>query len=115
MPTSRVPRVLPKSAATITYREDGVNRVALEVNTPVAATLTLADQWYPGWQAQVDSRQVPLLHSGDQGIFRAVNVPAGTHTVTFLYEPASYRIGLYLALLSLAVLHFLRVAIGDFA
>ena len=94
------------AAATIAYREDGATRVALDVNTPAAAALILADQWYPGWQAHIDGRPVPLRHSGDSGVFRAVDVPAGTHIVTFRYEPASYRVGLYLALLSCFALTF---------
>jgi hypothetical protein len=92
--------------AAVTYREDGVNRVVLDVNAPAPAMLTLADQWYPGWQAQVDDRPAPLLHSGYEGVFRAVSVPAGTHAVAFRYEPASYRFGLYLALLSCGTLMF---------
>ena len=35
--------------------------------------------------------------------FRAVRLPAGKAEVVFSYEPASYRLGLFLGLLSLAL------------
>lgn len=79
---------------------DDVTRVELECTSPAASSLRLADQLYPGWVASIDG--VPtLLHRSDR-IFRSVDVPAGTHRVTFSFRPASFQVGLYLSLILLS-------------
>ena len=56
---------------------------------------------YPGWQAVVDGRtEIPLR---TDGAIMGIPLAAGRHRVTFRYEPAAYRVGLYLSLLSCAV------------
>ncbi len=62
----------------------------------------LADTYYPGWQATVDGRPVEL-HRGNY-LFRAVQVPAGAHTVRFEYRPRSFTIGLGLFVIGLSFL-----------
>jgi uncharacterized membrane protein YfhO len=79
---------------------DGPNRIVVPVSQPDAGWVLLSDTWYPGWQAQVDGRPAPILH-GDY-LFRAVQVPAGSHVLTFTYRPVSFWAGLLLSLLSLA-------------
>lgn len=81
----------------LTWQEDGPTRVALALETPAPAILTLADQFYPGWHAAVDGAPAPLERAGD--IFRAVRVPTGRHVVSFEYRPVGFRVGLYLLLL----------------
>lgn len=85
------------TGGTFCWEEDSATRVTLRVETPREARLVLADQWFPGWKARVDRSPVPIERAGPEGIFRAVRVPAGQHRVTFRYEPAGYRLGLYLA------------------
>ena len=43
---------------------------------------------YPGWIAELDGRQTPILRA--DVLFRAVEVPAGRHTVVFRYAPLSW-------------------------
>lgn len=66
--------------------------------------LTVADQWYPGWQAWVNGRPAPLLPRPE--IFRTVILPASapgkTETVEMRYQPTSFRLGLYGFCLALA-------------
>ena len=76
---------------------DGPTRVALKTNAPTAATLILADQFYPGWRVAVDNHPAPITRAPDAPIFRAVSLSAGPHTVAFRYEPAGIRLGIYLA------------------
>ena len=85
-------------AGTIKWKEDTPDRVVLAVSSSQeGAKLTLADQWYPGWKAWVDAKEVPVERDAATGIFRQIIVPAGQHTVTFRYEPTAFRLGLYLA------------------
>lgn len=74
-------------------------RVNVSANKPVV--LVLADAFYPGWQALVDGepREVfPVYYA-----FRGVTVEAGKHTVEFRYSPLSFRIGLAISTVVLAV------------
>jgi hypothetical protein len=61
----------------------------------------LAETYYPGWYAWVDGRPVPLLRANLA--FRAVAVPAGSHTVVFDYQPASVRLGGWLTAAAMGV------------
>ena len=45
------------------------------------------DAWDPGWQGTVDGRPTEVLPAN--GVFRAVAVPAGRHTVEMVYRPPS--------------------------
>lgn len=84
------------------WLEDGITRVGLRVEAPAPATLLLTDQYYPGWQALLDDRKpVPILRANE--VFRQVRIPAGRHVVRFRYQPASFRVGLYLMLVGMLV------------
>lgn len=84
----------------ITEARNGRVRVAVEASAN--ALLILADQYFPGWRATVDGREVPVQAANY--ILRAVAVPAGRHVVEFTYRPASFRLGLYLTLATLSLL-----------
>ena len=100
LPSARPRAVLTVNGATVggvEWTEDGPTRVTLKTNAPTAATLILADQWYPGWKVTVDGQPAPIEHAPDAPIFRAVPLSAGPHTVAFRYEPAGIRLGIYFA------------------
>ncbi|UYN91072.1 MAG: YfhO family protein [Anaerolineales bacterium] len=78
--------------------DSGANRVNIEVGTEQGGWLLLADTYYPGWQATVDGVAVDIQPA--YGVFRAVQVPAGTHEIEFLYRPLSFAIGLASSLLA---------------
>lgn len=87
-------------AGEATWTLDAATRVQLTTNSNVAAILNLNDQIYPGWRATVDGARVPVERQIGAPIYRSVHVPAGRHSVEFKFEPASFRIGLYLSLLA---------------
>jgi uncharacterized membrane protein YfhO len=62
--------------------------------------LVLSDIHFPGWKATVDGREVPIERV--DYLLRGVKLPAGAHDVEFAYEPASFRIGWIVSLLTLA-------------
>lgn len=70
-------------------------RVRLTVEAPAAGFVVLTDTFYPGWQATVDGRPVPIRAANLA--FRAISVPAGPHTITFVYRPLSFRLGLIIS------------------
>jgi hypothetical protein len=66
--------------------------------------LVLLDNYYPGWRVTdaVTGRRLPM-HRVNM-TFRGVPLPDTSREVRFRYEPASFRLGLYLALLAAMVL-----------
>jgi uncharacterized membrane protein YfhO len=61
----------------------------------------LADTFYPGWNATLDSKPVTIFKIN--GFFRGVFVPAGTHQIEFLYQPTSFYLGIAAAAATLLV------------
>jgi hypothetical protein len=84
------------------------HRVTVRAEVSEPGWLVLTDAYFPGWHATVngdEARIVPANYA-----FRAVPVPAGESTVTFTYEPASYRLGLFLTLASIGAVAAILVA-----
>ena len=61
----------------------------------------LTDLYHRGWRARVDGQPTPVYLANF--LFRAVYLPPGAHTVDFVFEPLSLRLGLAV---SVAVLAF---------
>jgi hypothetical protein len=84
-------------------------QVAITQYTPELIRLTadgpgyllLTDADYPGWLASVDGSPAPILRA--DLMFRAVELPAGTHTVEFRFEPLSVKVGLWVSGISWVV------------
>lgn len=64
--------------------------------------LVLADVFFPGWTATVDGVPTTVLRAN--GLFRAVEVGPGEHTVEFRYRPLTVRVGGLLTAISVAIL-----------
>jgi hypothetical protein len=73
---------LPGTARIIRY---GNTEVTVETDAPVGALLVLNDVWHPWWRADVDGAPAEILKANV--LFRAVEVPAGHHTVRFTFHP----------------------------
>jgi hypothetical protein len=54
--------------------------------------LVLTDVHYPGWEAMVNGKPVPILRA--DYAFRAVTLEEGIHTVEFTYKPDSRKLGI---------------------
>jgi hypothetical protein len=91
---------------TVIWNEDRANHLGLTVNARRAGMLDIDDQFYPGWQANIDGAPVFIRRQEVAPIFRSVEVPAGRHTVTFTYRPAAIRLGLFLTCIAAGFLAF---------
>jgi hypothetical protein len=76
----------------------GAEDARWRVTTAAPAYLVTTDAWYPGWEATIDERPVPIRRAN--GAFRAVRVATGEHVVRFRYAPGSVRLGLEVTALS---------------
>lgn len=74
------------------------NKVMIKTNLASDGFLFLSDNFYPGWQAFIDGKQTKIYRANYT--FRAVFVPTGKHIVEFVYDPLSFRIGLFISLLT---------------
>jgi hypothetical protein len=79
----------------------GANRVEIE-SGGAAGRLVLADIAYPGWHVSVDGHAA-RAETAD-GLFRAVELPAGRHRVVWTFRPLTLRVGLWISIASLVVL-----------
>ena len=84
------------TATIVSYR---VNDVSVDVDTPGAALLRLADLYYPDWTVTVDGRPARVIKA--DYLLRAVPVPAGKHRVVFRFESKAMKSGLLLSIGSL--------------
>ena len=78
------------------------NEVILKTLSSGNTIAMLTDSFYPGWQVEVDGQKAELLLA--DGIYRAVAVPNGSHTITFSYQPKSFKNGLLISLGSLLII-----------
>jgi hypothetical protein len=73
------------SSVAITHYEN--TKVVLEVNAAQSGFVVLHDVWHPWWTVDVDGRDAPILRANI--LFRAVQVAAGHHVLTFEFKPIS--------------------------
>jgi hypothetical protein len=69
------------------------NRVVLTALLSAPGYAVLSDVAFPGWKAYVDGH--PQRWQRADGLLRAVALPGGQHTVTFIYRPLAVRLGLF--------------------
>ena len=74
-------------------------RVVIRATAARPGMLILSDNDYPGWKATVDGHAAPVERV--DYVFRGVRVPAGTHRVTFRFEPTTFAVGRVVSLLAL--------------
>ncbi len=80
------------------------NEIEFKVNASRSAILFLSDNYYPGWKAEVDGKKTEILRA--DFTFRAIAVSRGKHTVKFVYDPQSFKLGVYSALLGFILIVF---------
>ena len=59
--------------------------MAFDLDVSRAGHFVVADTWFPGWQAEINGRSVPIDHANVA--FKAVEVPAGRVSLVFLFHP----------------------------
>src|SRR5258708_32332663 len=70
--------------------------------------LSIAQVYYPGWQASVDGQPAPILRADTA--FMALALPAGQHTVQLAFRPASYTLGAGLSIVTLILVGLGRLS-----
>jgi hypothetical protein len=81
----------PAGADVVNITQYAPEAVTINTQSRAAGVLMLSDEAFPGWQAQVDGVPVAIM-TVDYGL-RGIYLPAGTHRVSFIYAPESFRLG----------------------
>ncbi|MBM3412530.1 MAG: hypothetical protein FJY19_04025 [Bacteroidetes bacterium] len=80
------------SSATIALTKFDNDTLTYSVNCNSTQFAVFSEIYYPkGWNAYLD--QQPISHHAVNYILRGVEVPAGDHTLQFIFEPESYKKG----------------------
>lgn len=88
--------------------DNSTDTVTVHATARRAGYLILDDSAYPGWKVTVDGHSTDWLPANEN--FRAVAIPAGTHTVVFRYRPSSVYDGAVVSAVALAGIIALAVA-----
>ena len=94
------PASMPATFTTAALEQRGPNELVTKFFAPAPGYLVLTDTFYPGWKAYLDGKETAVLRGNY--LFRAVQVPAGQHSVVYRYEPISFALGLACFLLFIA-------------
>lgn len=84
---------------TATVAERTPDNVLVHVSAAQSCVLVLADNFYPGWRAEIDGDSAEIFPA--YTVFRGVVIPAGEHHVRFYYAPGSFRVGFAISVISL--------------
>jgi hypothetical protein len=75
----------PMAAGEVRVVSYAANLIRLQTRSQGDGFLVVADAWYPGWRAFMDSRPVPLYIA--DVAFRGVAVPVGDHSIEMRFVP----------------------------
>ncbi|MFZ2905617.1 MAG: YfhO family protein [Cyclobacteriaceae bacterium] len=88
----KAPRPQYDSASRITLAEHKPNYMKYETQTQNNNLAVFSEIYYPeGWIATIDGKESEILRVNY--VLRALEIPAGKHTIEFRFEPKSYTVG----------------------
>lgn len=85
VPPDAVPEGPATANAEVKLKRYQNTEVEITVTTDKPGFVVLNDIWHPWWRAELDGAEVEILKANV--LFRAVQVPAGSHTVRFSFKP----------------------------
>jgi hypothetical protein len=88
------PRAL--GAGKVLKIERSTNRLRIEAISDNEGILVVNDSYWPGWQAKIDGKEVPIWPA--DFLVRAVPWPSGRHVLEMSYAPMEVRIGSFISL-----------------
>lgn len=78
-------------------------KITFKIESVVPTYLAISQNYYPGWKALVDGTETPIL-LGD-GMIQVIHIDKpGTHKVTMVYDPFSFKIGLLIFFLGTPII-----------
>lgn len=94
--TSRIGNAESAKIELVSYHPDTLK---YEYTSPTSAFAVFSEVYYDkGWKAYIDGEEVPIIRA--DYILRALQVPGGNHTITFIFAPESMRISNIISLIA---------------
>lgn len=90
------------SLSTIRLTSYEPNRLTYETSSAKDGLAVFSEIYYPGWQATIDGKRVDIGRA--DYILRAMNIPAGEHTIEMWFDPTSLHMTERIAYAALAFL-----------
>ena len=90
------------SLSTVVLKSYEPNELVYEVNSQKGGVIVFSEIYYPGWGSYIDDKET--VHGRADYILRAMNVPAGKHTVRFVFDPKSLHVTETVAFVALGIL-----------
>jgi hypothetical protein len=90
-----------QSRETVAVETLEPQRVVLTANLMSPGVVILADVYYPGWELTIDGRDAEILRVNR--MMRGAAVEAGSHRLTYIYRPRSFRWGMMVSLSALLI------------
>ena len=87
----QVGNISADSTATIKLTGYSLKDLKYESHSTANGLAVFSEIHYPGWEVTIDGKQADLLRA--DYILRAVEVPAGNHTIEFNFKPKAYIVG----------------------
>ncbi|RZS93610.1 YfhO family protein [Aquimarina brevivitae] len=84
--------------ASIKLTSHQPNELVYQTNNSNEGFAVFSEIYYPGWQAYIDGK--PVDHLQVNYTLRGLQIPKGSHTVTFTFEPAVVQQGSLITLIS---------------
>ncbi len=81
------------SSGEVTFltRQKSAQQIVVTYEAETDGWLTAANVYFPGWRAELDGKRLDIQPA--YGVFMTAKAPAGRHTITFRYQPASFYWG----------------------
>jgi len=79
------------SSATIRLADHTPRTMKYESESQADGLAVFSEIWYPGWEATIDGKPAEVLRA--DYILRALQIPAGKHTIEFTFRPKPYTTG----------------------
>lgn len=100
--TVKQPAAMPDSLDNIILKAYEPNALKYEIETKQGGTVVFSEIYYPGWRSYIDGEEVS--HGRANYILRAMNVPAGKHTIEFVFDPQSLHVTETIAFIALGIM-----------
>ncbi len=100
------------STATLSFLENKNDLIRYQSNASTPQLAVFSEIFYDrGWKAFIDQKEAPIIKTNYA--LRGLSIPSGKHDIEFRFEPASYRLGNIISLIS-SILIYVFVAGGLF-
>jgi hypothetical protein len=79
------------TTGTITQTSNNLKTIQYESQSASPGLAVFSEIYYPGWVATIDGKEANILRANY--VLRALEIPAGKHTIQFSFEPKAYTVG----------------------